>query len=61
MKDVGAIFMNVNPFYIITVEIATQMRPPFNYQATFPGPPREIGKGCTEQTGTDNQIIENHL
>ncbi len=44
MKNMSPIFMHMDTFYLLTINIAAQMRPFVDYQTTFPCPVRPISQ-----------------
>ena len=57
MKDMGTIFMDVDVFHQLTIDIAAQVGTLVDDQAPLVMPASHAGKGGSEQAGTDNQIV----
>ena len=52
-----AVFMDVNPLYVFTIDIPAQMRPLVNHQAAVAFFMCEMCEGCSVEAGSDNDII----
>ncbi len=62
MENVRAIFVDVNAFDVLTIDISAQMRPLVDHEATFAGLMCLISESGTEETGADDEImIINHF
>ena len=57
MEDMGAIFMNMNALYKLTIDIASYMWALIYHQASLSVPMSLTGKGGPKQTRADYQII----
>ena len=58
MKNMSPIFMHTDTFYLLTINIAAQMRPFVDYQTTLPCPVRPISQNRPKQTSANYQIIK---
>ena len=57
MENMCTILMDVDTFYILTIDITAELRS-FVYDKTFfPCQSGKISKRCSKETGTNNQII----
>jgi hypothetical protein len=57
MKNVGAVFMHINPFYILGIYVPAGMISPVYDQAAKPIIRHLPGKYRSEESGTYNQVI----
>jgi hypothetical protein len=57
VEDVGAIFVDMDPLHLLAIEVATHLRAFVDDQASFTGLVGAVGKGGSEKTGTNNQIV----
>ena len=57
MEDMRAILVHMNAFHILTIDITAKLRPFVDDEAPLTHLVGEIGKGRTEETRADNQII----
>ncbi len=52
-----AVFMDINTFDTLTVDISAQVRPSVNHQTAIAFFMCEMRKGCSVEAGSDNDII----
>ena len=57
MEDMGAVFMHMDTFHILTVNISADMVPPFYHQALLSLLTGQIGKHTVKQTASYQYII----